>query len=102
ATPPTEIHTLSLHDALPILGQPSRLTTGNLLTRKNDAADLEPRPAAPVQPPARRYARSTGAALSFSSNFTFTSFEVLIVPSIIRSEEHTSELQSRENLVCRL
>src|SRR5690606_39758193 len=25
-----------------------------------------------------------------------------IVPALIRSEEHTSELQSRENLVCRL
>src|SRR5690606_41829054 len=25
-----------------------------------------------------------------------------VVPSLLRSEEHTSELQSRENLVCRL
>src|SRR5690606_42118543 len=30
-------------------------------------------------------------------------FHVLIIPQyIVRSEEHTSELQSRENLVCRL
>src|SRR5690606_41181805 len=29
-------------------------------------------------------------------------FEAIIAPSFARSEEHTSELQSRENLVCRL
>src|SRR5690606_40889118 len=27
---------------------------------------------------------------------------LLLVPYVVRSEEHTSELQSRENLVCRL
>src|SRR5690606_39419884 len=38
-----------------------------------------------------------------ASSFGFHSFsyQVLLMPSL-RSEEHTSELQSRENLVCRL
>src|SRR6266700_7495250 len=56
-TATTEIYTLSLHDALPILGSP-RLTA----------------------PPYSRSRRCSNP----------------------RSEEHTSELQSRENLVCRL
>src|SRR5690606_40070909 len=28
--------------------------------------------------------------------------DLTILPALLRSEEHTSELQSRENLVCRL
>src|SRR5690606_40411628 len=28
--------------------------------------------------------------------------EAHVLPALVRSEEHTSELQSRENLVCRL
>src|SRR5436309_5160686 len=56
--PPTEIYTLSLHDALPICGS---------------AAGSRP------------WSWSAGARRR-----------------PLRSEEHTSELQSRENLVCRL
>src|SRR5690606_39533137 len=33
---------------------------------------------------------------------TSSAFDIDIVESLKRSEEHTSELQSRENLVCRL
>src|SRR5690606_40208655 len=40
----------------------------------------------------RRAALKTGGVLLLS----------VIAPGIARSEEHTSELQSRENLVCRL
>src|SRR5207342_3864992 len=32
----------------------------------------------------------------------FVSLGLLLLTSLFRSEEHTSELQSRENLVCRL
>src|SRR6266700_7961329 len=60
-TATTEIYTLSLHDALPIFGDPGL--------------------------PAGRAAR-VGQRQA--------------VPGRQRSEEHTSELQSRENLVCRL
>src|SRR6266508_6587934 len=61
-TPPTEIYTLSLHDALPITKiarSPCSVRSGPTMTR----------------PPRSRSARS---------------------------EEHTSELQSRGHLVCRL
>src|SRR5207302_10147902 len=70
-TPTTEIYTLSLHDALPILsslsfGIRSASRPGRILhCNKSDFCSEWPR------------LRS-------------------------RSEEHTSELQSRENLVCRL
>src|SRR2546430_13377279 len=62
-TATTEIYTLSLHDALPILRASARLDHD----RSRRCAGL----------PAR-------------------------IPSPERSEEHTSELQSQSNLVCRL
>src|SRR5436309_15709903 len=74
-TAATEIYTLSLHDALPIsqaLGCPAG--SGTLLVEFSTA----PRDIGPVE--GRNLVRFTPA----------------------RSEEHTSELQSRENLVCRL
>src|SRR5688572_33458868 len=67
ATATTEIYTLSLHDALPILNFRMRPWLRRLITRM-----------------------------------------VAIIPAAIviwisgRSEEHTSELQSQSNLVCRL
>src|SRR5215475_15816772 len=64
-TAPTEIYTLSLHDALPI--------------------GREPRPPAARSYSRFEYPRPTSSARASA-----------------RSEEHTSELQSRENLVCRL
>src|SRR4051794_41758500 len=73
-TATTEIYTLSLHDALPILR-----ITGNLTVKRN----WLPRPgwlSTATSPPISR-ARSRVMA---------------------RSEEHTSELQSPVHLVCRL
>src|SRR2546430_4305108 len=64
-TATTEIYTLSLHDALPILPSP--------------CARVGPRPC------------RSGAVR-----------EALARPLCQRSEEHTSELQSQSNLVCRL
>src|SRR5206468_11846930 len=89
-TPPTEIYTLSLHDALPILHLRERgamraaAVTGELsVDEVIDAVRAQPEMA--------------GAALvsevSARERFTFASE---------RSEEHTSELQSRSDLVCRL
>src|SRR5699024_11753207 len=37
-----------------------------------------------------------------SSDKTLSKNEISVIPSICRSEEHTSELQSRFDLVCRL
>src|SRR5256886_2034227 len=41
-------------------------------------------------------------ALSVTNTFTVTVNEVNLAPVLTRSEEHTSELQSQSNLVCRL
>src|SRR3712207_7265751 len=40
--------------------------------------------------------------LSFTESSCFFLVGLLLLPIIIRSEEHTSELQSRQYLVCRL
>src|SRR3712207_9571807 len=73
-TAPTEIYTLSLHDALPIwceVWAPGQ---------RADRPDELPRPASDHVALGRR----------------------LVAPGGSRSEEHTSELQSRQYLVCRL
>src|SRR5690606_40938677 len=84
----TMIYTLSLHDALPILGEDANtleevyepfLIQNGLLLRTPRGRVATPRAYERFGyelPPARR--------------------------AELRSEEHTSELQSRENLVCRL
>src|SRR5690606_42137275 len=73
-TQATEIYPLSLHDALPI------------------SVLLSP----------RATAESTSSSLAVScANSGGTGVRCRYSPSS-RSEEHTSELQSRENLVCRL
>src|SRR5262249_62389576 len=74
ATPPTEIYTLSLHDALPICHRAGR----RVVLRAGRGAALLPQAELPAAPRSRR----RGAPA--------------------RSEEHTSELQSLTNLVCRL
>src|SRR5690606_39824847 len=47
---------------------------------------------------------ATRVASPFLTPFMTTLFVALFItmPVVLRSEEHTSELQSRENLVCRL
>src|SRR2546430_5711444 len=72
-TATTEIYTLSLHDALPISTATAGETAARLLTLKRGD---QPRLAIVIRDGAR------------------------ILDA--RSEEHTSELQSQSNLVCRL
>src|SRR3712207_6995693 len=77
-TATTEIYTLSLHDALPISGRENnyrvrrRYRMGLISKLLGHASDLTP-----------EQARKE-------------------LDGILRSEEHTSELQSRQYLVCRL
>src|SRR5690606_41938146 len=80
-TSTTWIYALSLHDALPI----SRTRRGPSIT-SDSAGTISP---AALRSEVR--SRSSRAALSPCSMLLD-----------LRSEEHTSELQSRENLVCRL
>src|SRR5258705_9988956 len=75
-TATTEIYTLSLHDALPIFAGCTRTVIGGY----KDSPDMR----------YRVYAKIYGAyGRSFLDN-------------TLRSEEHTSELQSLRHLVCRL
>src|SRR3712207_7428969 len=90
-TATTEIYTLSLHDALPIWGGDDRPRAGQRAHGGPHAARQavrgRPRPARPDRPrlPPRGPQRA-GAGAGHAD----------------RSEEHTSELQSRQYLVCRL
>src|SRR5690554_7419899 len=76
APPTTEIYTLSLHDALPISAWPTA---------------CENQPDGTI----------TTAAWVYSTRRRFYGARCLR-PTSRRSEEHTSELQSRPHLVCRL
>src|SRR5437870_6695678 len=71
--PPTEIYTLSLHDALPISVRPER--------------------------PRLRHHPHGGSEPGFTSAPPYASRRE---SARGKSEEHTSELQSRGHLVCRL
>src|SRR5690242_21864490 len=83
-TTTTEIYTLSLHDALPIWP-----------ACKNSALKPPPHRTPPSGVPMhRRRCRAAALALGLAAG--------LLVPTTVRSEEHTSELQSHVNLVCRL
>src|SRR5690606_41398136 len=96
-TAPTEHYTLSLHDALPIY-----------TNRRAAIADYPRRP--PIASP------STKRAIPARQNtvrihqkppdqiaaLKETRQKQFLERPANRSEEHTSELQSRENLVCRL
>src|SRR3712207_9018238 len=78
-TATTEIYTLSLHDALPI-SNIRFIEKPNLVSTRNDS--------------------STVPAISSTALTIWTQVVPIIPPK--RSEEHTSELQSRQYLVCRL
>src|SRR5438477_9494741 len=76
---PTEIYTLSLHDALPIC---FGLQKHNGERRQSQA-------------------HRVGTVVA-GSWIRFHATEIALAASPVRSEEHTSELQSHVNLVCRL
>src|SRR5690606_41218127 len=82
-TAPTEIYTLSLHDALPIFS----LHAARARPAGHQSAAHRCRQC-------RRISRPGGKPLQHAGRFR--------AALSYRSEEHTSELQSRENLVCRL
>src|SRR3712207_9553626 len=81
-TATTEIYTLSLHDALPIFGD-DPLGYAGMTVRKVW----------------RMWSSGVGEAMSSTAGRVI---QVILVLLGVRSEEHTSELQSRQYLVCRL
>src|SRR3712207_8345084 len=84
-TATTEIYTLSLHDALPISlhRRQSSIPTTSTITISNGFGARNSSPTSPAKPTIQMTGWIAAA----------------IRP---RSEEHTSELQSRQYLVCRL
>src|SRR5207302_8940185 len=85
APAPPELYTLSLHDALPIFAANVPI----------DGADIAAQLAIPVE-------RAGMVLAPFAVRGPEIEFGVGRHQRRDRSEEHTSELQSRENLVCRL
>src|SRR5205085_8919754 len=79
-TPPTQIYTLSLHDALPILIHRAGLDRSDCMLDGRVACEHDERDLIPL------FAKQLEELEATQS----------------RSEEHTSELQSQSNLVCRL
>src|SRR5690606_41330116 len=92
---PPDIYTLSLHDALPISPRQRHRLDLKSLTTTELGPDTPPttRPLTPA---------ALGTVLSLEQAGRPTARVRRQAERSIRSEEHTSELQSRENLVCRL
>src|SRR5437667_8329939 len=86
-TATTEIYTLSLHDALPISGK--RPCTWPGCTRRTASAS----------PGTGTWSTTRTRGVASFSRWPKTSGSP---PRTWRSEEHTSELQSHHDLVCRL
>src|SRR5690606_40219979 len=98
---PTDFYTLSLHDALPISAEDDVRFVGERLPLVNVAQS-------PVVVVLRSQSiQRTGsvAGVFFAAGgagVEDADVEQSALRGRVRSEEHTSELQSRENLVCRL
>src|SRR3712207_8878307 len=87
-TATTEIYTLSLHDALPICSHSSECGASSLRQK----AVMDSRSASCSSEKQKWRLLAPKSRLS----------SVAAVAMWLRSEEHTSELQSRQYLVCRL
>src|SRR5699024_11849648 len=87
---PPPLFTLSLHDALPILPR----------SRMRSPSSAPPRPS--TWTGMSRSLRSTTCGVSPIRLNALAASMPSSPPPITRSEEHTSELQSRFDIVCRL
>src|SRR5207244_12693775 len=98
APPTTTFHPLSLHDALPILLRMRQYF--DPATSNEELAQLYPSAMLDTQTydakAVRRRSLKTGFSLEKLHRYLYRPFDVR------RSEEHTSELQSPDHLVCRL
>src|SRR5690606_41144907 len=97
----SHIYTLSLHDALPI----SFSSIVGITTIKSSIKapiPYEPKIQENVFPSLSSKTSVLGTRIICSDSFILGFFSLIASIKPSRSEEHTSELQSRENLVCRL
>src|SRR5690606_41507186 len=91
---PPNTYSLSLHDALPICSSSSITGRTSNSLRRNTKKSSRAR---------RNHCSKSSSKPAWNSwkSFCCSDF-VLLGSTSLRSEEHTSELQSRENIVCRL
>src|SRR5207253_11050904 len=95
ASAPTALYTLSLHDALPISAAATDAPSASS-RRGSRAASTAPRRRIAPSAPTACVAGAASAASTASTRSAASAGRTW------RSEEHTSELQSRGHLVCRL
>src|SRR5690606_41832827 len=94
----TELPTLSLHDALPIWSHQASATAQGAPIGAH-AVGVDPL----GDRRARGHGSDAGEAVAHGQDLCLVELLGVLVEGLgDRSEEHTSELQSRENLVCRL
>src|SRR5437773_6670104 len=94
ATSPTSFYTPSLHDALPILSVPAEVEE----LKQEIARDFP------------RILKENLIGIYLWGSLTYDAFDedasdidcVVVLERDLRSEEHTSELQSHHDIVCRL
>src|SRR5690606_41423770 len=91
-------HALSLHDALPILGIADATARAAAFSRSSVFEPCITSVGVVINPNRDAGTRKSPITAASYGSVCATAFSL---PQI-RSEEHTSELQSRENLVCRL
>src|SRR5690606_39936971 len=95
-TPTPEIYTLSLHDALPISESAEMDPSGDQAIIYEGISGLDR-----IAKPGAYFSEGSISAPVDLDVFPWF-FKWALGGVSTRSEEHTSELQSRENLVCRL
>src|SRR5690606_41472825 len=91
----------SLHDALPIFAHAGLLGIGDM-GAEPDRTLLQPVADDLFQPRERAAADEQDVGRIHLQEFLLRMLAATLRRNAGRSEEHTSELQSRENLVCRL
>src|SRR5207253_10519592 len=95
----TDIYTLSLHDALPISMKNEPPESGTRPMLMNAGMNVAASAAIRMS---HAHANESPAPAAAPLTAAITGFSSARIASTFRSEEHTSELQSRGHLVCRL
>src|SRR5690606_41089936 len=98
-TPTRESGTLSLHDALPICVHDHWQWRGDIAFTRERLIGI--RQMLELALAHRRDDGRCGVLPGWSFVDWVPGWKTGMGPGVVRSEEHTSELQSRENLVCR-
>src|SRR5205085_12391442 len=97
-----EFYTLSLHDALPICLPVGPFSCSVQIDLISKSGERLPGVVLPIAGKMQPEVRAIPAQLVFGPRRVGQTAESSVTLQEIRSEEHTSELQSQSNLFCRL